>query len=127
MVEQKRAEFQAPAQQAEPSEPHRERIRAEKIFLAEARVFRDRDGIGRERGPAPEGEIVAGDFDGTAEHGFQARGDFSMQAAVLDQQGNRGARDPQEGEKEQNPFRPAGPRAPPRRSGSFQLNAKDRF
>ena len=49
------AELQVAAKEALPAQPNRERLRPQKIFVAEAGIFAERDGLGFERGP-PQSE-----------------------------------------------------------------------
>src|SRR5277367_4794263 len=96
-----------PAKEAEPANAHGERFGAQKIFAAEAGIFTDDDGTGFESGASPEAEAVAADFDGTAEGGFEAGGDFAVERGVLDGEGDGFVGEPQQNQDEKDSFEPA--------------------
>ena len=86
MAEGDGAELEAAAKEAAPAQADRERLGAQKIFVAETRIFADRDGAGLERGASPQTEAITTDFDGAAEGSVEAGGDFVIEDGVLDRE-----------------------------------------
>src|ERR1700678_3740884 len=86
----------------------------QKIFVAEARVFAERDGVRLKRWAAPQRKIVASHFDAAAEDGSQARRQPTLQARVTDQQRYAQIRQPQKNQQTHEPFGPTRPGAPRR-------------
>ena len=102
MRERQSAKLEMPAQQAAPAQTNRERLGAEKIFVAEARIITDRDGIGTQGRPGPKAELVVLDFDGPSEGRGKVRGEPRFQAGVFDQQRNSSVGNPENYEQEDN-------------------------
>src|ERR1700691_842016 len=85
----KRFELEAPAQEAEPTKPHGERIGAKKVLVAEARIISHANPICLERRPAPETERVAIDFHGPPERSLEPRVQSLPHVLAPDQQRSR--------------------------------------
>jgi len=83
------------AEQTLPAQAHSQRVGAQKIFVAEARVFCKRHRLSFESGAAPEAKIVFADFDLTPENTLQPPRNSLLQAGVSDQQRNSDIGEPE--------------------------------
>ena len=99
------AEFHVAAQQAWPPQAHGERFSAQKIFVAETRIFRKGHPLRFQRGSAPQAEIIAADLHGPAENTLQPSGDSLLKARVSDQQGNSGVGQPEKDQQKGDELR----------------------
>ena len=92
-----------------PVEAHRDGFGAEKVLVAESRIFTKGDGLCDERRSGPEREIVIAYFYVTAKDGFESVSEFLLEAGVVDEKRDGHAAKPDEKDERRYVQRPTQP------------------
>ena len=99
----KSAEFKTPGKQRRPAKPRPQSVRAKKIFIAEARIFRNGDGIRLEPRAVEQAEIESANIHGTPKARFEMSDQESARGAGPQRTGKSDACGKQRDGKNENP------------------------